>query len=171
VVSSTDPASSAVNPINNAWTTDFNSFMAYAHSFSSGAVTSAIPLITVNYGTGTPSEAASWVYYANKQMGYGIKYWQVGNEQDGIWEVRGPHQREGLRLPFHRILQRHDGRRPHHCCHGPGCRRALRQFQCLRRQPLHSRPSCWNYKPWAPLPTWVPWITTGIPTIVAPRPR
>jgi hypothetical protein len=90
VVSSTDPASSTVNPINNSWTTDFNSFMAYAHSFSSGPVTSAIPLITVNYGTGTPSEAASWVNYANKQMGYGIKYWQVGNEQDGIWECGGP---------------------------------------------------------------------------------
>ncbi len=90
VVSSTDPASSAVNPLNNSGTTDFNSFMAYVHSFSSGAVTSAIPLITVNYGTGTPAEAASWVYYANVVQGYGIKYWQVGNEQDGIWECGGP---------------------------------------------------------------------------------
>lgn len=90
VVSSTDPASSKRYQTSPPGSMDFASFMTYAHSFSSGPVTSAIPLITVNYGTGTPSEAASWVNYANLQMGYGIKYWQVGNEQDGIWECGGP---------------------------------------------------------------------------------
>lgn len=90
VVSSTDPASSNRYQTKPPGSMDFASFMTYAHSFSSGAVTSAIPLITVNYGTGTPSEAASWVQYANITKGYGIKYWQVGNEQDGIWECGGP---------------------------------------------------------------------------------
>jgi alpha-L-arabinofuranosidase len=37
-------------------------------------------MITVNYGTGTPEEAAAWVGYANVTNHLGIKYWEVGNE-------------------------------------------------------------------------------------------
>jgi alpha-L-arabinofuranosidase len=68
-------------------------------------------MITVNYGSGTPKEAADWVRYANRggprysgpvptypgasTMGhnYGIRYWEVGNELYGdgtygaTWEV------------------------------------------------------------------------------------
>lgn len=47
-------------------------------------------MVTVNYGTnaagtggGDPSEAAAWVKYANNQMGYGVKYWEIGNEVYG----------------------------------------------------------------------------------------
>ncbi|MDX2682608.1 hypothetical protein PV333_41195 [Streptomyces sp. NY05-11A] len=43
----------------------------------------AQPVITVNYGSGTPDEAAAWVRYANITKGYGIKYWEVGNEVPG----------------------------------------------------------------------------------------
>jgi hypothetical protein len=50
----------------------------------------ATPIITVNYGSnaagnggGTPSFAASWVQYANVTKGYGVKYWEVGNEVYG----------------------------------------------------------------------------------------
>ena len=42
--------------------------------------------ITVNYGTGTPEQAAAWVQYANVTKGYGFKYWEVGNENYGTWE-------------------------------------------------------------------------------------
>jgi alpha-L-arabinofuranosidase len=69
------------------------------------------PMITVNYGSGTPQEAAGWVQYANKGgsgyngpvptysggsstgHNYGIKYWEVGNEvygngtYGGSWET------------------------------------------------------------------------------------
>ena len=69
------------------------------------------PLITVDYGSGTPQEAADWVHYANKGGAgyngpvptyaggsstghtYGIKYWEIGNEIPGNgtygadWEV------------------------------------------------------------------------------------
>jgi hypothetical protein len=56
------------------------------------------PMVTVNYGSGTPQEAAGWVQYANKGGSgyngpvptysggsstghtYGIKYWEIGNE-------------------------------------------------------------------------------------------
>lgn len=36
--------------------------------------------ITVNYGSGTPSEAADWVRDANVQNGYGVRNWEIGNE-------------------------------------------------------------------------------------------
>jgi hypothetical protein len=65
---------------------DFNTYMTEVNSFSP----KAIPLITVNVGTGTPSEAASWVHYANAVKGYGIHYWQIGNETNGNWETGGP---------------------------------------------------------------------------------
>ncbi|MGH7442329.1 MAG: discoidin domain-containing protein, partial [bacterium] len=65
---------------------DFNQFMTYCNSF--GPV--ATPIITVNFGTGTPQEAAAWVYYANVVKGYHVKYWEIGNEIFGNWEAGGP---------------------------------------------------------------------------------
>ncbi|HEX7734599.1 MAG TPA: cellulose-binding protein [Ktedonobacteraceae bacterium] len=43
----------------------------------------ATPIITVNYGTGTPEEAAAWVKYANLTKHYHIRYWEIGNELYG----------------------------------------------------------------------------------------
>ncbi len=60
------------------------------------------PQITVNFGSGTPEEAANWVEYTNCDTNttygrmraengsiepYNIKYWEVGNEQYGEWEI------------------------------------------------------------------------------------
>jgi hypothetical protein len=63
----------------NAGSTDFDSFAAYALAIGAQVI------ITVNYGTGTPAEAAAWVAYS-KSKGYGFKYWEVGNECYGTWE-------------------------------------------------------------------------------------
>jgi hypothetical protein len=70
------------NPINT-----FDAFMGVAKSVG------ASPIITVNYGSntsgnggGTPAFAASWVRYANVTKGYGIKYWEIGNEVYGNGE-------------------------------------------------------------------------------------
>jgi hypothetical protein len=70
----------------------FDAFMGVAQGAGSQA------MMTVNYGSGTPQEAAGWVQYANKGgpsytgpvptyaggsptgHTYGIKYWEVGNE-------------------------------------------------------------------------------------------
>jgi hypothetical protein len=41
---------------------------------------------TVNYGSGTASQAAAWVLSANKTNGCHFKYWEVGNECYGSWE-------------------------------------------------------------------------------------
>ncbi len=43
----------------------------------------AQPIIIANYGSGTPTEAAAWVRYANVTKGYGAKYWEIGNEVYG----------------------------------------------------------------------------------------
>jgi alpha-L-arabinofuranosidase len=83
VASSTHGASSGKDP----WQiVDFEKFMTFTNAFSPKAV----PLVIVNFGTGTPQEAAAWVRYANQVRGYGIKYWEVGNEVGGDWEAGGP---------------------------------------------------------------------------------
>ena len=38
-------------------------------------------LVHINYGTGTPEEAAAWVRYANRDRRYGVKRWEIGEEQ------------------------------------------------------------------------------------------
>jgi alpha-N-arabinofuranosidase len=63
------------------WATDFDQFASVAAPYGGQDV------ITVNYGTGTPAEAAAWVKYANVTKGYGMKYWEVGNEVYGTWET------------------------------------------------------------------------------------
>ena len=43
--------------------------------------------VTVNYGSGTPAEAAAWVTQAKGTPGQGVALWEVGNENYGCWEV------------------------------------------------------------------------------------
>jgi hypothetical protein len=64
--------------------TDFDQFAAFAK------LVNAQPFITVNYGSGTAAEAAAWVQYSNVTPNkYGFKYWEVGNECYGLWEIDG----------------------------------------------------------------------------------
>jgi hypothetical protein len=46
----------------------------------------AEPFVIVNAGTGSPRDAAEWVRWANKKMGYKVRYWEIGNELGGSWE-------------------------------------------------------------------------------------
>jgi hypothetical protein len=57
--------------------TDFDTFMAGVRRAG------AQPIVIANYGTGTPEEAAAWVHSANVVKGYGVKYWEIGNELYG----------------------------------------------------------------------------------------
>jgi hypothetical protein len=41
---------------------------------------------TVNYGSGTPAQAAAWVASANGTYQCNFKYWEIGNECYGSWE-------------------------------------------------------------------------------------
>jgi hypothetical protein len=63
------------------WPTGFDKFARVAMGVN------AQVFITTNYGTGTPEEAAAWVRYANVERGYGILYWEIGNENYGTWET------------------------------------------------------------------------------------
>jgi alpha-N-arabinofuranosidase len=67
----------------NTWTwgTSFQNFAHIATNLHAQAI------ITVNYGTGTASEAAAWVANSNVTNHYGFKYWEVGNENYGTWET------------------------------------------------------------------------------------
>jgi len=65
---------------NFTWPTSFDNVAASAQAIGAQEV------ITTNYGSGTPAEAAGWVAYSNKVKGYGFKYWEVGNECYGTWE-------------------------------------------------------------------------------------
>jgi hypothetical protein len=44
-------------------------------------------IITVNYGSGSSTEAAEWVQSANVTYRCGFKYWEIGNECYGSWET------------------------------------------------------------------------------------
>jgi hypothetical protein len=57
--------------------TDFDTFAG------SVKATGAQPIVIANYGTGTAQEAADWVQYANQTKHYGVKYWEIGNENYG----------------------------------------------------------------------------------------
>jgi len=68
--------------LSNTWTwaTSFANFVHVATNVGAQA------FITVNYGTGTPAEAAGWVRHSNVTNHLGFKYWEVGNENYGTWE-------------------------------------------------------------------------------------
>jgi hypothetical protein len=63
------------------WGTSFGNFMRVATNVGAQA------FITVNYGTGTPVEAAAWVRHANTTNHLGFRYWEIGNENYGTWET------------------------------------------------------------------------------------
>jgi len=74
-----------VRPRSYASDWDFQTFMTWI-----GAYPRAQPVICVNYGGGTPQEAAAWVHYANLVEHYGIRRWQIGNEMANDGEDGGP---------------------------------------------------------------------------------
>jgi len=63
------------------WNTSFVDFWRVATNLL------AEVFITVNYGSGTPQEAAGWVRHANVTNRLGFKYWEIGNENYGPWET------------------------------------------------------------------------------------
>ena len=66
---------SAVAPL------DFGQFSQQARAID------AESFVTVNYGSGTPAQAAAWVAQAKHSSDEGVALWEVGNEPYGCWEV------------------------------------------------------------------------------------
>lgn len=73
-----------------------NEFIKYCRTIGSE------PYLSVNMGTGTIEEAQRWVEYCNVKEGpyyaelrkkhgfpepYNVKYWSLGNEMDGFWQM------------------------------------------------------------------------------------
>lgn len=96
------PKSERIPRMELAWNTletnqfGTNEFVAYAKAIETE------PYIAVNLGTGTIEEARRWVEYCNVKEGpfyaelrkrhgypepYNIKYWGLGNEMDGTWQM------------------------------------------------------------------------------------
>jgi alpha-L-arabinofuranosidase len=76
------PGGSTADTINWAsYASENSKFMNIATNLPGAQV-----FITVNYGTGTPGEAAAWVLSANVTNKCGFEYWEIGNECYGTWE-------------------------------------------------------------------------------------
>jgi hypothetical protein len=79
-----DPTASYVVTSSGCATSDslgFDQFSAQAKAAG------AQSFVTVNYGSGTPAEAAAWVTDAQTTPGDSVALWEVGNESYGCWEV------------------------------------------------------------------------------------
>lgn len=61
------------------WMVDTDEFLGFC------AKTNTTPMITVNFGKGTPEEAAAWVKHVNVDLKKKVKYWEIGNEIYGDW--------------------------------------------------------------------------------------
>ena len=61
-------------------------------------------LVTVNAGTGTPEMAAEWVRWANIKNGWGVRYWEIGNELNGEWEA-GHIRPDGSKMTAEKYVQ------------------------------------------------------------------
>lgn len=63
------------------WATPFSEFIQLATNIG------AQVFMTVNYGTGGSNEAAAWVASANITNHCNFHYWEIGNEEYGLWEA------------------------------------------------------------------------------------
>ncbi|MBD3346577.1 MAG: carbohydrate-binding protein [Chitinivibrionales bacterium] len=63
------------------WMVDTDEFMEFC------ATTDNEAMITVNFGRGTPEEAAAWVKHINVDSKDKVKLWEIGNELYGDWHA------------------------------------------------------------------------------------
>jgi hypothetical protein len=82
--------SKTLHPASNGW--HGNVDVKTQHDFIK-AIPGTEALVCPNAGTGRAVDAAEWVKWANKKMGYNVHYWEIGNELGGSWEP-------GNDLPF-----------------------------------------------------------------------
>lgn len=76
-----DATASFTSSCSSSDSLDFSQFSQQARAIG------AQSFVTVNYGSGTPAEAAAWVAQAKSTPGQGVALWEVGNETYGCWEV------------------------------------------------------------------------------------
>ena len=76
-----DPTASFTSSCASSDALSFSQFSRQARAIG------AQSFVTVNYGSGTPAEAAAWVKQATHTAGRAVALWEVGNENYGCWEV------------------------------------------------------------------------------------
>ncbi len=76
-----DATASFTSSCSSSGSLDFSQFSQQARAIG------AQSFVTVNYGSGTPAEAAAWVAQAKSTAGQDVALWEVGNENYGCWEV------------------------------------------------------------------------------------
>jgi hypothetical protein len=76
-----DATASFTSSCSSSDSLDFSQFSQQARAIG------AQSFVTVNYGSGTPAEAAAWIAQAKSTPGQGVALWEVGNETYGCWEV------------------------------------------------------------------------------------
>ena len=85
------------SPDNNASEMDTDEYLALCRE------TGAEPFITVNFNE-PPELAAAWVRYCNVEHSYGVKLWEVGDEQWGSW-AKGHSTPEGYAEKYIRFVK------------------------------------------------------------------
>ncbi|MBN1307909.1 MAG: hypothetical protein JXA18_08335, partial [Chitinispirillaceae bacterium] len=63
------------------WMVDTDEFLDFCEKTGNTA------MITVNFGKGTPEEAAAWVKHLNVDRKKNVTYWEIGNELYGSWHA------------------------------------------------------------------------------------
>jgi hypothetical protein len=63
------------------WMVDTDEFLEWCKAAGVHA------MFTVNFGSGTPEEAARWVEHTNKKRNADVIYWELGNELYGDWHI------------------------------------------------------------------------------------
>ena len=76
-----DATASFTSSCSSSDSLDFSQFSQQAQAIGADS------FVTVNYGSGTPAEAAAWVAQARRSAGQRVALWEVGNETYGCWEV------------------------------------------------------------------------------------
>jgi len=76
-----DATASFTSSCSSSDSLDFSQFSQQARAVGASS------FVTVNYGSGTPAEAAAWVTQAKDTPGQQVALWEVGNETYGCWEV------------------------------------------------------------------------------------
>ena len=83
------------------------------------------PMICVNFGSGTPEEAANWIEYCNGSIDtkygairasngypdpYNVKYWDIGNETFAEWEIGHCNAEEYAKkyIEFYKVMKAKD---------------------------------------------------------------
>jgi hypothetical protein len=76
-----DPSASFTSTCASSDALGFTQFSRQARSVDADS------FVTVNYGSGTPAEAAAWVSEATHSPKNAVALWELGNENYGCWEI------------------------------------------------------------------------------------